>query len=235
MRLPTFLTALAVAGIAAPASAADDPAPRGAVLTVRGSGLHEVRPDFARFTVTVSVRAGSLGDAQDAQAARASRAMAVLKDLERSGLIIDASRSYAREDRQAYAPRPEPPERAFLASTAFELRARNMDHLAEIMTRINGAGLFETGAITFKVDREQERAAFNAARKAAVIDAREQATVYSEAAGLKLGEIEAISDAEIRASDIKADMPMRSSIPVVAPAMIPFEASVTVTWRAAPR
>lgn len=223
--------------IAAPATvrAQDAPVTQGAAsLTVRGTGEYWAKPDFAKFALSVSGRGQSLGETIDAQAERASRALVIIKNLEQAGLKLEASQPFASEQRASYAPGANPAEYVFIAGATFDLRTTRLDQLDIIFRRINEAGLFQTSRVEFKVD--QERAALNEARRAAVTDARQQAAAYSDAADLKLLEIVSISDGEARLQEGAADMPIRGiSIPIAAPAKIRFEASVTLTWRAVAR
>ncbi len=128
---------------------------------------------------------------------------------------------------------PTRSETPFTALTSVTLRTDSIDRLNDIASRLAAPGLFEIGRITFSVNAG--RTALNEARRAAVLDAREQARIYAEAADLKLVEIVSITDGEARPPDGYADMPMPRFVQIIPPAKVDFEAAVTITWRIAPR
>ena len=76
----------------------------------------------------------------------------------------------------------------------------------------------------------------NQARRAAMVDAREQAGAYADAGELKLVEIIEITDGEATPMENGvADLPMPRFVQIIPPATVAFTASVNVTWRIAPR
>ena len=99
-------------------------------------------------------------------------------------------------------------------------------------------GLF--GIETVRFDVVQERAALNQARRAAMLDAREQAQAYAEPVDLELEQIVSITDGDADPPDGEADLPARRTsgsytVQILPPAKLEFTASVNVTWRIAPR
>ncbi|GGC57876.1 hypothetical protein GCM10010994_16080 [Chelatococcus reniformis] len=87
---------------------------------------------------------------------------------------------------------------------------------------------------------KNRRAVLNEARRAAVIDAREQADVYADAAGLRLVEITDIADGNARPPiSGEADLPVAHegvrTLAILPPATLRFDASVQMRWRIAPR
>ncbi|SEP25488.1 Protein of unknown function [Methylobacterium sp. ap11] len=72
-------------------------------------------------------------------------------------------------------------------------------------------------------------------RRAAVLDAREPARIYAEAAELKPVEITEITDGEGSPPDGYADMPRSRVAQIIPPAVVTFSAAVTIRWRIAPR
>lgn len=79
---------------------------------------------------------------------------------------------------------------------------------------------------------EADRRALNEARRAAVLDAREQARIYAEAADLTLVEITEITDGDALPPDGFADMPFSLRfVEIIPPASADFTASVTIRRR----
>jgi uncharacterized protein len=234
MRLATLsfiILTLAVSPVSAQAISA-----KGTVLTVQGVGRVEVKPDEARFDVTVTSKGKSLDEAASSHPGRASKAASIIQDLRRDGIVLEKSSFRLRESRTPIAtvgpPRTLPPPE-FSAATTFSLKAGQIERLNAIVTQLAKSGLLEVHSVSFGV--ENERAALNDARRVAVVDARDQAEAYAQAAGLKLEEITQITDGEARQVDSAADLPLPRFIEIIPPATVTFTARVDMTWRAVPR
>ena len=98
----------------------------------------------------------------------------------------------------------------------------------------SASGFFEVRNLTFGID--EKNPGVNAARKAAVEDARERATVYAQAAGVQLGNILSIEDIEGRTPQLlAAGAPMARTVQVTPPENLTLSALVTMTWRISPK
>jgi uncharacterized protein YggE len=230
---------LLLVSLALPAAAQEPSAEphTGATLAVKGEGRVNVKPDYAQFFATVSTRGRSLSDAATAHEERATRALSVLQGLKAAGVEVDTTsfrlnQQFPQAGRQ---PQEKPSEPQFVAVTSFNLKARPIDALNGIITKLASSGLFEVQNVSFLVD--QERAALNDARRAAVRDARDQAEAYADAAGVRLAAVAEIADGEaipVRA-DGYADLARPTYVQIIPPATVAFTASVRVVWRIAPR
>lgn len=121
-----------------------------------------------------------------------------------------------------------------MAATTFSVGVTSLDKLNQSISKLAETGLFEIASVRFYV--LNERAALNQARRAAMLDAREQAQAYAEPVDLKLGQIIAITDGEAQPSGGEADLPARRAdrpytVQIVPPATLEFTATVNVTWR----
>jgi len=225
-----------------PAQAQQMPAPlgNGAILTVRGMGHFETKPDYASLHVTVSTKASTLAEAARLHGAEATRALAVLQELKSDG--VEVERSTFELDRDP--PRPsspgvqasdaKPPPPPFTARTVFSLKTKAIDALNAVVTKLASSGLFEVFSVHFGLERE--RAALNEARRQAISDARDQAAVYADAAGLQLLEIVAITDGEAaRVLAEAAAYRVTQLVQIIPPRTVAFDSAVHVTWRIAPR
>ncbi|MDR3496347.1 MAG: SIMPL domain-containing protein [Ancalomicrobiaceae bacterium] len=214
------------------------------ILSVKGSGMAEVKPDFARLTVSISVTKPTLAEATAALPERAARAMAQLRTLAADGVSVERSDYQVFETRTPIPCKPAAPgcqmgdTHTFSSSISYKLKLEKIDAIATVYTKINAADVFESGFITYDVN--DRRASFNLARRDAVADALHQAETYADAAGVKLGGIQSITDDEAAPVNGYADLarPMRAAgaaITIVPPATLSFNASVTMTWRIAPK
>lgn len=219
----------AMLAFASPAGAQDRRGGTEPTLTVRGIGLHEVKPDFAILSVDVATSGDTLDKAANAHEARATRAVDALNKLAADGVKVQRSNFRLMQD----VGRPNQPERAFRAVTTFELELRPIERVNQLVTRIAGLGLFEVGRVGYRV--EEKGPAVDEARRKAIADARQKAEVYAAAAEMRLIAIIAIADGDIDVGDGQADLPAARSVQITPPAVLTFDASATVTWRIGPR
>jgi uncharacterized protein YggE len=233
MQLARPSLALFLAIIAGGNAAAQERQPdRGPVLTVRGVGKLEAKPDYARLSIQVVTTADTLEDAANAHEERATRALELLNQLKADGLEVQSSSFSVAQDRPLplgsdRTQPPAPPK--FRATTAFTARSRNMPGLNALVSRIANSGVLEVRTVTYGVD--QERQALNNARRAAVADAREQAELYADAAKVKLVEIAEIDNGDARAADGQADLPVPRFVQIIPPAVVTFNSGVSITWK----
>jgi uncharacterized protein YggE len=213
------------------------------VLTVLGKGTYEAKPELAGFRATVSTDARTLDAATKQHEERASRALKALQDLQANGVTIEKSDFRVNERRVprqltpteiAQGRRPESVIDGYVAVTTFSVGVSSLDKLNQSVSKLAETGLFEIASVQFYV--LNERAALNQARRAAMLDAREQAQAYADPVNLKLGQIIAITDGEARPIGGEADLPMRRAqgpytVQIVPPATLEFTATVNVTWR----
>ncbi len=188
------------------------------LMTVLGKGKHEAKPELARVTVTVITEGKTLESVSNPHQERASRAFKILQDLGSLGFEIEKS-NYKVDERRVQRPiqpiqqgpsqRYESVVEGYFATTTFSLKVSALDKLNEIVTKVSDSNLFQVQSVRFQVI--QERAALNQARRAAMLDAKEQAIAYAEPVELELKEIVAITDGEAEAPSGYADMPMRRS------------------------
>jgi uncharacterized protein YggE len=242
LTLIAFVAASPTLGQTAPQEERREP-----LLTVLGSGSYEVKPDLALFQAVVSTSGKTLDAATTPHQERATRALKALQDLQADGLEIEES-SFSVDQRRGLRPippiQPGPLQKTesfiegYTATTHFDLKIGSMEKVNQIVTKIAASNLFQIERIRFGV--VQERAALNQARRAAMLDARDQAQAYAEPVDLELEQIVAITDGEARAPDGAADLPSRRAtgpytVQILPPAKLEFTASVNVTWRIAPR
>jgi uncharacterized protein YggE len=243
--LATFL--LCIGGPPAVAQTTPTEGRREPVVTVLGQGTYEAKPDQARFATTVETEGKTLDEAVKAHEVRATRAIEILQGLRLNGIEVEKS-TFRIDERRLQKPltpaeiglgkKPQTIIEGYTAVTVFAVKEISLEHLNESVSKLAESGLFTVNSVRFQV--VQERAALNQARRAAILDALEQARAYTDPVNLELGPIVAITDGDAEPPDGAADIPRqrlqgRYSVQILPPAVLQFEAKVNVTWRIAPR
>lgn len=223
--------ALSIIGMI-PASAQPTDRANIATLTVNGQGRVDVPPDHARLSVEVVTAGASPEAATSAHRDRASRATTRLRDMKNDGMSIEQSSFALSEHRNPE--RPNVPARSeYRAVTTFELKVAPVGNADKAITAIATSGLFEVRNLRFGVD--DRNPGFDTARRNAVEDARRRAVTYAEAAGVKLGDIVSINDADARhPREAMLTSTMARGVQVIPPEALTLTASVTIAWRIAP-
>ena len=205
---------------------------RDAFITVAGEGHVNVAPEYAEFFADVTTRAESLEAATKQHTERAAKAVAVLRGMSKQIVSVERS-SFRLEQNRAAPPRaagPKQPAPEYRATTTFALKVNQLASLNDVISAIAAAGLFEVRTIRYGINSEER--AIDDARRAAVKNARRQAEVYADAAGVKLAEILEIFDG--MAQNLGSEAALRAATPnvqVAPPATIPFRAAINIKWR----
>jgi uncharacterized protein YggE len=228
--IATIFAVLAATG----AAVAQPPGPAEPSITVQGHGRVQAKPDYAALTAEVSARGATLEAATAAHRERVARATEALRKLQANGIQIDRSTFRLDEDRRPPGPPPAPrrEETDFRAVTSFELKAMQIDKLDAAIAEIAGTGLFEVRGLRFAID--EKNPGIDAARRAAVDDARRRAETYAQAANVKLGSILRIEDTEPRMPREMMAAPAMRSAGVIPPEALTVTSNVTMTWRLTP-
>jgi uncharacterized protein YggE len=204
---------------------------------VTGTGEASATPDIARLSAGVRAEAATAAAALDA----ASRAMAGIRATLDAAQIAPSdiqttSLSLTPVWNTASGSMPGQPEIAgYRARNMVTVTVRDLDALGGLLDAVAQAGANEIGAIRF--DLADPTATLDAARRAAVADARRKAALYADAAGVTLGPLLRLTDG---APPSGGPMPMPMAMadggrPVpVAEGTLTLSADVTLTWRIAP-
>ena len=198
---------------------------------VAGEGHVNVAPDYAEFFADVVTRGESLEAATRLHTDRAAKATAALRALAKHNVNVERS-SFRLEQVRGAARPPEKKQASpeYRATTTFALKANQLASLNEVISAIAAAGVFEVRTVRYGINDEQR--AIDDARRAAVKNARRQAEVYADAAGVKLAEILEIFDGV--AQNLGSEASLRAATPnvqVSPPATIPFRAGINIKWR----
>ena len=206
-----FLTlAISLAAFGAAASEAER------VITVTGRGSVEMAPDMA----TISL--GVMEQAEEARAAMSATSEAVTAILERLEAVGIESRD-VQTDNLSLQPvwsrsntNNEPPQVVgFVARNTLSIRVRDLDTLGRTLDAVVQDGANTFNGLRFSV--QDQKPAIAKARAAAVQDGIARATQLAEAAGVKLGPVQSISEqgGVVRPRMMEmADARMASDVPV---------------------
>ena len=162
-------------------------------IVVVGEGRVTVAPDYAQIASGVTTRGKTVKEASDAN----SKTMAaIIKALQDAGIAqndIQTSRFSVQPVYVPQEPRTEPKLAGYSVSNQVRAKIRQIDKLGEILDRLITAGATDVGNIEFLVSDPSK--ALDQAREAAIADARRKAEVYARAAGIRLGQVEWITEA----------------------------------------
>lgn len=176
-------------------------------LTVTGQGQSAAQPDMATVTLGVSTRATTAADAMAQNATEQAKVIDTLKaegiearDIQTAGLNLSAMMDYSD---QGQAPKLT----GYAAQNTVTVRVRDLAGLGAVLDKLVASGANEINGIGFS--RDDMTAAEDEAQTAAVADARRRAEIMAEAAGMRLGRLMALSDAQV-ASPPRPMMAMRA-------------------------
>jgi uncharacterized protein YggE len=163
-------------------------------ISVTGEGHVAVAPDMATVSLGVMTDGDSAKSALDANNAAIAAVLEKLKsakiedrDVQTSGLSLGPRYDYSSSN-------PDGTQKVtgYVASNMVTVRVRALDTVGGVLDAVVTNGANTLNGITFGL--ADDTAATDAARKAAVEDARRKADLYATAAGVKLGKILSISE-----------------------------------------
>ena len=219
-----FLAATLALPLAGPALA-ETPVP---MITVTGEGVTEATPDLATLVIGVTTQGKT---AAEAMGANSTALTAVLTRLTAAGIAprdLQTSNLSLNPNWTGYDT-STPTISGYVASNMLTVRVRALDNLGAVLDAAVADGANTLNGLTFGL--ADPAPAMNEARKEAVADARARAELLATAAGVKLGKILSISEAQA----MMAPMPMfkaeadAASVPV-AGGELGLTASVTVLY-----
>lgn len=197
-------------------------------MTLRGQGAVTATPDIA--IVTLGVRE---------QAKEASDAMGAVNQA--TGAIFDRLAEFGIEARdmqttdlslgQVWAERKpgQPPEVAgYQASNQVTVRLRDIAQAGPLIDAVLQDGANQLNGLQFQLSDPSQ--AMAEARRAAVADAMEKAKLYADAAGVRLGEITAITEAQINQPQPMMRMAAMEGDMAIAAGETSVTATVQITW-----
>ena len=182
-----LMYALAIACAIAPLSA------RAAerLVTVTGEATVSVAPDTAVIRIGVTSSAKTAREASDANAKQMTSVMAAIKDTGIADRDVQTSRLSLQPQ---YDANKSGTARllGFQVTNQLMVKIRDIDKLPAILDRAIAAGANEMSGIEFIVSEQSKL--LDQARDEAIADGRRKAELYAKAAGVRVGQVIAISE-----------------------------------------
>ena len=200
-------------------------------ITVTGTGQVAAVPDMATITLGVQVRGDTAAAALAANSERLAVVLARLKatgiadrDLQTSGLSLGPQLDYSRDG--------QPPRVVgYEASNMLTVRVRDLAMLGTVLDQAVGDGANTMHGLSLGLAEPQ--AAQDAARVAAVQDARRKAAMMAEAAGVALGAVLEMSESQGGGPQPYfrgAPMAMEAAAVPVEGGEVSLSVQVSITW-----
>jgi len=222
---------------AMPHAMAQGEVPRTSVISMLGNGVVSAPPDMARVTTGVVTQADTARAALNANTEAMSRLVEAIRaagiegrDIQTSGFSVQPLYVYSdRRDQSGYTPPPR--INGYQVNNNLTVRVRQLDTLGQLLDRMVTVGSNTINGISFGVADDTDL--MRQARRKAVVDARDKAELYADAAGVCLGRVLSITEsggyspqpAMMRQVEMAAD----ASVPVEA-GELDFSISVNIEW-----
>jgi uncharacterized protein len=181
------LLAAFVLAAAVPARAQEPYAVPQARIIVSGEGSVQAAPDFAVITVGVTTQGVTAKAATDANSRAMSAVAAALRD---AGIAPNDIQTEHFSVQPIYAntqSNSQPRVSGFAVTDQVAVTVRQIDKVGDVLDRAITAGANDVGGVQFLHDDPSKT--LDAARAAALADARRKAELYARTAGLTLGAV----------------------------------------------
>jgi uncharacterized protein len=186
-----IVTLAALLAVPVAAHAQQPQAPGEARVIVTGEGSISIAPDYAQIGAGVVTKAKTAKEASDANAKLMTAITAVLQSAGIAQKDIQTSR-FSVQPVYASAPNTEPKFTGFSVSNQVSVTIRRIDAVGDILDRLIAAGATDVSNVEFL--HSEPSKALDAAREAAVADARRKAELYARSAGVNLGRVAWIAE-----------------------------------------
>lgn len=201
-------------------------------ITVVGEASIAATPDMATVSLGVTTEGPT---AAEAMAANSKALATVIDRLKAAGIAehdLQTSNLSLSPNWVGYEAGQTPKISNYMAMNMLNVRVRDLAALGSALDASIADGANTLNGITFELSAP--RPVQDEARKAAVTDAAAKAALYAEAAGVKLGKIVSISEAQNYNGPVPVFMDAKAAAPVpVATGQIALQTSVTVSYEIA--
>lgn len=223
-----FAAVILLMGLTGPALAQDGR------IEVTGVGRIDAVPDMAVVSLGAAAEAENARDAMAEVSAVTGAIIARLeaegiasRDMQTSGLSLNPVWKHYRDD--------NPPQiTGFAANNRLTVRVRDLDQLGSLLDKVLQDGANKFNGLSFAL--QDPEPAMNAARRAAVADARAKAELYASAAGVTLGKVILISEAGRSGPEpmmMERAMMSDSAVVPIAAGEVTTEARITILFEIA--
>lgn len=204
-------------------------------ITLQGVGEVAGAPDMATLTSGVISQADTARDALTQNNAAVNKLMNLMRDmgiedrdLQTTNFSIQPLYERNNENNNT---RRDPKVIGYQVSNSITVRVRDLDQVGAVLDQAVTVGANSIDGITFSVSEPDEM--YNDARRAAVEDAMQKAELYADAAGVTLGDITRITEADYgrpqQENFAMARMASDSAVPV-ASGELTFSSRVSIVW-----
>jgi len=203
-----------------------------AKMTLSGRGEVTAAPDMARVSLGVVAQARSAKSAMDQVSKQMRDVMARLegagieaRDLQTSDLNLRPQ--YARDNSNGFDGRRVV---GYQASNTLGVRVRDLDMLGQVLDQALSDGVNQLFGLQFSVS--DPAPLLEEARRQAVAEARAKALLYAEAAGVELGRLLTLSEAngQVRPQVMMMEARMAVDAVPVAAGEVGLSADVTLVY-----
>lgn len=204
------------------------------IITFSGHGEVTAVPDIANISFTIRKEAKTVKVAQENVAQVEKSVLGMLKtnkvedkDIKTANASFNPKYEYVYDKQTMpctqYGCPPNPGKNVITGYEAYEtitLKIRNTDDTGKIIQELGSLGVSELNGPNFTVDDEDGLKI--QARKAAIIDAKEKATILAKDLGVRLGKITSFNESNnypvpMYAKNMMADSAVSSAAPAVIP------------------
>lgn len=233
--------AVCAALLATPAFAETSTTPPPATISVMGTGEAQLKPDFARLFVAVETQGDVIAKVVEANRTSSEEVLARLQSLgiKKEDIRTENFQVFQTPPRTDSAGR-EVKAPKFTANHRLRITTRDLEGVGRLAGEILASSNMLFQSVTFGLDKQEEGG--DEARRAAVRDARRQAELYAQAAGVGLGRVLEIRDGSVqpyeapqggmRIQAMKAAAPAEE-IPIVPPATLRYTSHIQMVWEIA--
>jgi uncharacterized protein len=198
-------------------------------IVVVGQGSVQAAPDYARITTGVTTRARTAREAADTNAKTMTALMTALAGAGIAQNDIQTSRFSVQPVYAPPAPNTEQKLTGFSATDQATVAIRSIDKVGDVLDRLVAAGATQAGDVEFL--HSDLSKTLDAAREAAMADARRKAGVYARAAGLNLGPVIWVTEGSSYVPPMaRMAMHAAASPPPIAPGEDTLHITVTVGY-----
>lgn len=233
--------AVCAALLATPALADTPATPPPATISVMGTGEAQLKPDFARLFVAVETQGDIIAKVVEANRTSSEEVLARLQSLgikkedvrTENFQVFQTPQRTDSTGREVKAPK-------FTANHRLRITTRDLEGVGRLAGEILASSNMLFQSVAFGLDKQEEGG--DEARRAAVRDAKRQAELYAQAAGVSLGRVLEIRDGTVqpyeapqggmRIQAMKAAAPAEE-IPIVPPATLRYTSHIQMVWEIA--
>lgn len=208
------------------------PALAEASITVTGEASIAAAPDMATITLGVTTDAATAAEALSANSTALAAVMARLQAAGIAELDLQTVNLALNPNWVGYGSDQTPRVAGYIATNMLAVRVRDLEVLGAVLDASVADGANTLNGINFELSTPGP--VKDAARKAAMADAMAKAKLYAEAAGVKLGAVQSISEQQNYGGPMPVFMDAKVAAPVpVASGQIATQAQVTVVFEIA--